>query len=476
MNPNLETTRANKFAFFLLFVLIIFTTLAYGAVHQPIIALFYIITAIIMLLWAYDAFASGVLRINKSLLQIPLYALFLYGIIQIIPFGSLETAGLAEIPRTLSIEPFWTKLTSIHLLALAFVFSAFLIFIDSAKRLRKVVLVITIFGFIYAFYAILQAVLSPNKIYGIYETAFASPFGSFVNRHNFAAFMEMAIALPLGLVFVGAIPKDKRLLYFTAIGLMGVALLLSGSRGGLVAFLAQIFFLAILTTNTKSYGQIALKIGLAVLLVAVIIVGSIFTGGESSLTRFAETATSKDISTNRTHIWSVTWEAIKENPVFGAGIGAFNAAYAKHDTHNGMERVEQAHNDYLQVLADAGIIGLIIGLFFLFQLFKTARTSVQSHNLFRRGVAVGAVAGCFAILVHSIFDFVLHTTAISLMFLLLLALIVKSGDSYEDDSEERVERHKRRQKTRSANVTPIEKGRKKISGNRELDDYKKLED
>lgn len=469
MNRNLEPTRANKLAFFLLFALIIFTTLVYGAVHQPIIALVYIFTAIIMLLWVYDAFAGGVLRFNKSLLQIPLYALFLYGMIQIIPFGSSETAGLSGIPRTLSIEPFWTKLTSVHILALAFIFSAFLIFIDSAKRLRKVVLVITVFGFIYSFYAILQAVLSPNKIYGIYETAFASQFGSFVNRHNFAAFMEMTIALPLGLVFVGAISRDKRLLYFTAIGLMGIALIASGSRGGLVAFLAQIFFLAILTTNTKSYAQYALKIGLAVLLVAVIIGGwFFFIGGESSLTRFAETAVSKDITTNRTHIWSVTWEAIKENPVFGAGIGAFNAAYARHDTFNGMERVEQAHNDYLQVLADAGIIGLIIGLFFLFQLFKTGRESIKTQNLFRRGVAVGAAAGCFAILVHSIFDFVLHTTAISVMFLLLLALVVKSGDSYEDDSEERVERHKRRQKSRSASITPIEKGRKRISGNKEI--------
>lgn len=470
MNHNLETTWANKLAFFLLFALIIFTTLVYGAVHQPIIALFYIFTAIIILLWSYDAFAGGVLRFNKSLLQIPLYALFIYGMIQIIPLGSMETAGLPGISRTLSIEPFWTKLTSIHILALAFIFSAFLIFIDSAKRLRKAVLVITVFGFIYAFYAILQAVLSPNKIYGIYETAFASPFGSFVNRHNFAAFMEMTIALPLGLVFVGAVSKDKRLLYFTAIGLMGIALLLSGSRGGLVAFLAQIFFLAILTTNTKSYGQIALKIGLAVLLVGVIIGGSVFIGGESSLTRFADTAISKDITTNRTHIWSVTWEAIKENPVFGAGLGAFNAAYAKHDTFNGMERVEQAHNDYLQVLADAGIVGLIIGLFFLFQLFKTGRESIKTQNLFRRGIAVGAIAGCFAILVHSIFDFVLHTTAISVMFLLLVALVVKSGDSYEDDSEERVERHKRRQKHRSANVTPIDKGRKRISENKELSD------
>ena len=73
-----------------------------------------------------------------------------------------------------------------------------LAYIDNAKRLRKIVSVITIFGFLYAFYAILQAVLSPERIYGIYEPRFATPFGSFVNRHNFAAFMEMSIAVPLG--------------------------------------------------------------------------------------------------------------------------------------------------------------------------------------------------------------------------------------------------------------------------------------
>jgi O-antigen ligase len=460
MNHDLKTTWANKLAFFLLVALTIFTALAYGAVHQPIIALVYIFTVIMMLLWSYDAFTGGVLRINKSLLQIPLYALFIYGMIQIIPFGSLESAGLSQIPRTISLEPFWTKLTSFHILALGFIFSGFLIFLDSAKRLRKIAVIITIFGFIYAFYAILQSVLSPNKIYGIYETPFAVPFGSFVNRHNFAAYLEMLIAIPLGLVFAGAIPKDKRLLYFTAIGLMGIALLLSGSRGGLVAFLAEIFLLAILTTNTRSYGQIVLKIGLAVLLIVVIIGGSIFIGGESSLTRFADTANSKDVTTNRTHIWSVTLDVIKENPIFGAGIGAFDVAYAKHDTFNGVERVEQAHNDYLQVLADAGIVGLIIGVFFLFQLFQTGRKSVQTQNLFRRGIAVGALAGCFAILVHSIFDFVLHTTAISIMFIFLLALLVRSGDSFPDDIEERIERHKTRKKFRSANVTPIEKGRK----------------
>jgi O-antigen ligase len=461
MNPEYKTTWANKLSFFLLIFVLIFTTIFYGAVHQPIIALFYILTSAIVTLWAYDAVFSGSLRVNKSLLQIPLYLLFILGIIQIIPFGSVETAALGGIPRTLSIEPNWTKLTAFHILALSFIFSAFLIFVDSAKRLKKIVLIVTVFGFIYSFFAILQMVLSPTKIYGIYEAAFAAPFGSFVNRHNYAAFMEMTIALPLGLIFCGAIPKDKRLLYFTAIGIMGISLILSGSRGGLVALVAEVIFIAMLTTNMAKRGNLVMRLGLTGLLFVVIIAGSIYIGGggETSLTRFAESATSKDITTYRTHIWAVSVEAIKENPIVGSGLGSFGAAYAKHDTANGMERVEQAHNDYLQVLTDAGIVGLIIGIFFLFQLFKTGRKSIKTQNLYRRGVAVGAVAGIFAVLVHSIFDFVLHTTAISIMFLILVTLVVKSGDSYPDDSEERHERHQRRQKSSTATVTPISKSR-----------------
>jgi O-antigen ligase len=346
----------------------------------------------------------------------------------------------------------------LHFLVFGIFLAAMLTYVDTLKRLRKIVWVITIFGFVYAFFAILQNVLSPNKIYGIYAPRFAQTFGTFVNRHNFAAFMEMTIAVPLGMMFAGAVNKDKRLLVVTAIGLMGIALLLSGSRGGFIALLAEVFFLLILTVETKSYSQLALKIGLAVLLLATIIAGAIFIGGESSLTRLAETASSTDITTNRMHIWDVTLSVIKTYPIFGVGLGGFSVAYARFDTFNGMERVEQAHNDYLQIMTDAGLIGLMIAAFFVFQLFKTGLKNAKNSNRFRRGIAVGALAGCFAIMVHSLFDFVLHTTAITYMFMTLVALVVVSGNKLIDDPGETSER---RRKSRSASVTPIEAKRRK---------------
>ena len=429
----------NRIAFILMAGVVIFATLAYGAVHQPILAFFYVLTAVLLVLWALDSFRTGAVEISPSKLQIPLYAAAVYGLIQTLPVGTIaEIAGLQNVPRTISLDPFATQMSALHFFALALFFSLSLVLINSAARIRTLVAVISVFGFAFAFFAILQSFLSPGKIYGIYEARFAVPFGSFVNRHNFAAYMEMTIGLPLGMLFAGVVARDKRLLYITGIALMGVALLMSGSRGGLVAFLAQVIFLIILTTSSKSRNGLYLKIGFAVILVAAITAGSIFIGGESSLTRIAETAASNDVTTDRGHIWAVTTKVIANNIPLGAGFGALGVAYTPYDSHSGLERVEQAHNDYLQVAADAGVVGVVIGLFFLFWLFRAGIAAVRTENLYRRGVAVGALAGCFAVLVHSIFDFVLHTTAISLLFISLMVLIVAAGRKYTDDIEDPV--------------------------------------
>ena len=451
-------TWANKAGFFLIGVVLVFTTIAYGAVHQPILSAFYILVAVSVVLWAIDAISSGALRFSSEHIQLALLAAAVYGLIQVIPFGSVaETAGVGAIPRTISLDPFATQVSAFHFLALFLLFATTLVLLHSAMRIRRLAIVITVFGFAYAFYAILQSVLSPLKIYGLYEAG--APFGSFVNRHNFAAFMEMTMAVPLGLMFVGAVGKDKRLLYVTAIGLMGVALLLSGSRGGLVAFVAEVIFLVLLTTGTKSKSKLGLKLALAALLLVAVVGGAIFVGGETSLTRVAETAATQDMTTGRSNIWQVTLRVITANMPFGAGFGAFGVAYTPHDAMSGLERVEQAHNDYLQVLADAGLVGLIIGAFFLWRLIKLGRGSLKIGNTYRQGIAFGALAGIFAILVHSIFDFVLHTTAVSVLFLMLVSLLVASRVSYEDDVEEAP--HERAGRRSTGSVSSISSARRR---------------
>lgn len=432
MNSN---TIFNRLAYFFIFALIVITTMAYGAVHQSVLAMVYVLTAVMVLLWVGDGLMSGKLRFSTSLLQIPIFGAAVYGIIQVIPIGVVqETAGVSDIPRTISLEPFATQIAAMHFFALLAFFSVSLTLVDSANRLRRLAIFLSVVGFGYAFFSVLQSVLSPDKIYGIYGRLGISPFGSFVNRNHFAAWIELAVALPLGLLFSGVVSKDKRLLYVTAVALMGVALVVSGSRGGLIAFVVEILFLGLITFASDGKRRVALKAGLTVGLLATVIVGSFFVGGESSLTRLGQDqAVSFETNSNRTHIWSVTIKMIGDSMPFGVGLGAFGTAYGKFDENSGLERVEQAHNDYLQALSDAGFVGAVLGVAFLCFLFQTGRRSLRVENKYRRALAAGAMAGITAVLIHSVFDFVLHTTAITLLFLTVLTVLVSTQTKYADD-------------------------------------------
>jgi O-antigen ligase len=436
----------NKTAFVLCIIALVFTTVAYGGVHTPIIAVFYLLIVVAGIASAADGFFEGRLAISRELLQLPLLAAACYAVIQIVPLGSYDSeSALSGIPRTVSLDPHSTWVTACQLIAISVFFAVLLNSFDTVARIRRFTTVLGVFAFGFAFFAILQSVLSPDKIFGIYDVSNGTPFGSFVNRNNFAAYMEMTTALPLGLLFAGAVAKDKRLLLITAIVLMGVALLLCRSRGGLVAYAAEIILLFFLTRRTGTGKGNLLRVASIALLVIAVVAGSIFVGGDTSLTRFADTAASSDFSTDRSHIWSVTTEVIREHFPLGAGFGAFAVAYTQFDESSGLARVEQAHNDYLQVIADAGLPGAMIGSLFLLLFFRKGREAAQITNNYRRGLAFGAFAGCFAVLVHSIFDFVLHVTAIALLFVSLLALLSAACRDHADDipDENQYRRRKR---------------------------------
>ena len=155
--------------------------------------------------------------------------------------------------------------------------------------------------------------------------------------------------------------------------------------------------------------------------------GVVLLGGEFSINRFIDSVNTDDPTTGRSHFWAVTLDIIKAHPYVGTGLGAYGVIYTRYDTRNGLYRLEQAHNDYLQVLSDGGIIGAVLALSFVALLFWKAISRARSRDDFRRGLALAAMSGCFAVLVHSFFDFTLHTTSNALLFLVLAALATLNG-------------------------------------------------
>ena len=435
-----RSSRLDGAVFFLLCVILIFSVLAYGAVETWAFGFISIFTGLMTVFWLADAWFNKELKIATSLLQIPLFGLILIGFVQLLPLRSPDVSGgLLSIPAvsSLSINPYATRLMVVQLIIYAVFFAAVFVFINSPQRLRKIVAVVVIFGAIMAFFGILQRLASSEGIYGWRPTPQAIPFASFVNQHHFAAFMEMTIGLTLALLVGKGTDKDKRVLLIIAIILMGIAILFTGSRGGLLSLLGVLGF--VIFTNFLRQGNsveavskdekrarfrrnIAL-VGGGIALILVLFGALVLLGGDASLVRGIGFTNQADVSSGRLHFWSVALQTFKDYPILGAGLDAFGTAFPQYDTWNGSFRVEQAHNDYLQTLADAGILGFICVVSFVFLLFKQGLRRIGAeHSHFRRSVAIGALAGCFGILLHSFFDFPLRTASNGFYFLLLTAL------------------------------------------------------
>ena len=428
-------TLASRFAFLVICVAIVLSALAYGTVHYWALGLFNLGGLTILVLWVLDAWRLGNVRINRNLLQLPLLGALVLGLVQLLPIREVTGPGMTS---SLSFDPNSTRLVLVQLASLLIYFSATLVFIDTPHRLRVLVRTIMVFGFCLALFGLTQSFTSPTKVYWMRELNQSTAFGPFINRHHFAGYMELTIALPLGLLFAGAVDKEKRLLYLFIAGLMGVALVMTASRGGIISLIAEVLFLTIVTAIWRTPSErrrtrigrlkvVASRVALAGVLLFSLFLGVILLGGEFSLTRFIDTVNTNDPTTGRAHFWAVTLEIIKAHPFVGTGLGAYGVVYTRYDTRNGLFRLEQAHNDYLQVLSDAGIIGAVLGLVFVALLFYKALQRAKSRDDFRRGVALASLSGCFAVLVHSFFDFTLHTTSNALLFLVLAAMATMNG-------------------------------------------------
>ncbi len=418
----------------LLCVSLIISTIAFGAVDLWALALLSLATTFIGIFWIVDAWKLGGFRFSSNIVQLPLIGMILIGLIQLLPFrnAQIPTDLLTISARnSLSLDANATGFAIIQIIVYLIFFAASLTFLDSHKRLRKVAYTIAIFGTVMAFYAIIQRLANLDAIYGIRPTFQAIPFGSFINQHHFASFMEMTLGVTIGILLGSTVKKEQLFLFVFAIILMIVCIIFTGSRGGILSLLGVLGFIgaSVYLGRNKTLPINKLAIFAGVLALIFIVFGAVlFLGADSSLMRGIGVGGGDDISSGRTHFWQTAVQMFFNYPIFGVGLDAFGTAFTKFDTWNGTFRIEQAHNDYLQVLTESGIIGFACVAVFIFFLFKQSFTVInQSQDKFRRGIAIGSLAGCFGILIHSFFDFPLRTPSNMLFFLTLASLATISA-------------------------------------------------
>jgi O-antigen ligase len=365
--------------------------------------------------------------------------------VQSIAWWKTDLAG-EQVWFAISADPFETWAFAFRMAALVLAALLVIRFTSNTKRLGILVHAIIAVAIASALFAIARQAMQHGQGFVLPRLLPEQGFGQFINRNHFAFLMEMASGLVIGVALMQRGRRERLLVYLSAAVPMWAAVVLSRSRGGLLTITVQILFAGLLFVNFRTSvtgsrttvtwwvrwtRSIVATTVIAGALLVIIVAGVAWLGGDQ-LSTGVETATVEmsgvdrsevHASTRRRDIWRATWQMFKAHPIAGAGLGGFWAEVPVYHSASGVLTPQQAHNDYLELLASGGILGAVLFIWFAVALIRQARQSVNATEGFQRAVNLGAIIGLAGVGVHSIVDFGLHITINALVLVVLLAVI-----------------------------------------------------
>ncbi|HEB69047.1 MAG TPA: lipid A core--O-antigen ligase [Desulfobulbus sp.] len=313
-------------------------------------------------------------------------------------------------------------------------------------RLQKTVRWVVWLAIAIAFLAIVQKFTSPDKIYWFRPTPpNAGTVGPWVYHNHYAGFMEMLCPLALALFFyyrptvnysetlrarVAALFTDasSNRHFFLGFGVVLImsSVLVSLSRGGVISMsLSLLLFLFLLSRKKTKTGL------LFVLLFCCILLALSWFGWQPLLSKFSRAITETGgIKDARFMIWKDAGGIIRDFLFTGSGFGTFVDIYPQYRTIPGNLVAVHAHNDYIELLTDGGLIGFILaGWFVLAVIAEGWKKITIRRDRYAILVGIGALTGIVSILLHSVTDFNMHNGANGLYFFFLCGVLVSAGNT-----------------------------------------------
>lgn len=283
--------------------------------------------------------------------------------------------------------------------------------------------------------------------------------GSFVNRNHFAGYLEMTLALGIGLMLalrtgegwslraLLSLLLSQKVVIRLALIVMVIGLVMSQSRMGNMAFMLSLLivgsvFVLTLPTHRLRNGLILLSI----LLIDVLVISQYF-----GLERLKDRIVSTDVSIsleqgqlvlNVDDLRALAWEQAQplanENALTGVGAGGYEVAFMPYAGLAFGGHFDHAHHDYLQFFIELGLLGFIpLLLFVLLALWHAVKALTFHVSLFRSGLGVGVAMAIITIAIHSFSDFNLQIPANALTFVTVCALAVLT--LYHHRSKKRID-------------------------------------
>jgi len=398
------------------FGLLMFGPLAFGAVEPWSIDILETGSVILTLLWLVKQWLDGELTIQWNPLFLPMAGFGLLILLQIV----------------LGATAYRHDTVSGGLLYCAYAMLCFLAgqTLLRSSQARKVAVIVALYGIAIAAFALLQGVSPNGKLYWLRRpTMGGAIYGPYVNHNHYAGLMELLMPVPLVLSLTRLTGEKERMAAGIAAAIMTVTVFLSGSRGGMIAISIElvVFFLLLPRQGVAPFRH---KKGIQLAVVtafAIVLVGLLWwLGGKELSSRVSSIATETHTELSggmRLSIDRDAFRMFRNKPVLGWGLGTFPTVYPRFRSFYTNFFVNEAHNDYLQLLCEMGLLGFATMLWFLIVLYRRALRKIDNWTSNVTGaVTLACSLGITGILVHSLLDFNLQIPANAALFYVLCTL------------------------------------------------------
>jgi O-antigen ligase len=291
---------------------------------------------------------------------------------------------------------------------------------------KLLVLAFSIFGSAVALFAICQNLNSALRMPWLHPPGTEGLiFGTYMNHDHYAGLMEMLAPLALVLSLSKLVHGGQRILAASGAVIMAGSLVLSLSRGGAISLFVE---LALLFWMTSTVQKGALARSRMLFLVAAILAFIAFIGSPAMWRGLGHL---HDVV--RLDIWKDSLRIFARKPIFGWGLGTFQNVYPAFRSFYTVFFINAAHNDYVQVLVETGLVGFGCVVWFIVLVYRNGlRFSRNGDREWLGVLRTASLVGCSGILVHSLLDFNLQVPANAALFYVFCALAAglpaKSGE------------------------------------------------
>jgi O-antigen ligase len=287
-------------------------------------------------------------------------------------------------------------------------------------------------GILVSVLAVVQLAASPLLFYGQWrpEDASARPFGPFVNRNHMATWLLLAIPLTGGYLMahlrsrMHSHPGLARAMDSTTVWQMGAgvmmvsALLMSVSRSGVIGLAAATITGFALARLKLGYIRMKWIAGATVLALLAVTYLANF---DALATRFSRAL---DLGSERGEIWRQTLPILRDFPLTGTGQGTFNRAMLTYQRGDRQLLFNQAHNQYLQIAAEGGLLVGLPALCAILALIVVTVRRLRTDTTVLFWTRSGATAGLVAVAMQSVWETGLRMPANGLLFAVCAAVAV----------------------------------------------------